>query len=140
MTHEEFTYLVEILRNVTFYVKIAPFINALILIVSMIVYLCGSELAATFCDIMVYTSPIMVIFLIVLSNTLKLCIWHRVECSLPLLFIGTFVVDTFIVELTNIAAYVNICVILVVLILSLFNAYKMFIEPAWNQTIILKAS
>jgi hypothetical protein len=124
-------YLVDTLRKVTLYAKVLPFLYALSLLISMVVYLFDCETASNLCDLLSYTSPMVILALLILSKLLKLCKWHKLECCLPLLPLIVYGIDTYIYELSAIAATVNILMAICVFILSIFNAYKLFLS---NET------
>lgn len=121
--------LVKILRRVTTIVKVYPFAYTLLYISCMLVYIFGTDNAATMCDQLFYTSPFMIMCAIGLSYSLKLCRWHRLECILPLLPCITVFIDTYVYQLSMICAYLNSILIIVLGIASLVNAYFVFIKP-----------
>ena len=121
--------IVNILRRVTVIVKLYPFAYTLLYISCMLVYMFGSENASVFCDQMFYTSPFMVVCAIGLSYSLKLCKWHRLECILPLMPCIIVLVDTYIYQISMLGAYLNSILMLILCILSLINAYFVFIKP-----------
>jgi hypothetical protein len=126
MKQSEITYLVNILRKVTVFAKILPFVYALLLLASMLIYLTGSESLATICDVFFYSSPMAIITLLVFSSLLKMCKWHKIECCLPLIPSLMFIVDTYIYELSPIGAVLNIVIMIAIFVLSLINGYFVF--------------
>jgi hypothetical protein len=128
MRSEEITRLVSILRAVTTAVQFAPFIFVGFLIISVLLYLFVNDNVAAFVDLMFYISPIVAVYNLILSRILKLCKWHRLECLLPLLPIVIVFVNSFGFIIPDIAVYVNWSVNLIIFLLSLLNAYFVFIK------------
>lgn len=126
--------IVKILRNATKVVKLMPFIYAIVYILCMFGYLLFSDEVATLLDKMFYISPISIVFSLHLSRTLKMCIWHRIECILPLLPTLLVFVDEFIMQFKVLYAYMNVILISFLCIASLINAYFVFIKPKKNET------
>ena len=126
--------IVKILRNATKVVKLMPFIYAIVYIFCMVGYLLFSDEVATLLDKLFYVSPISIIFSLCLSRTLKMCVWHRIECILPLLPTFLVFVDEFIMQFTVLYAYINVILISFLCIASLINAYFVFIKTKNNET------
>ena len=97
--------IVKILRNATKVVKLMPFIYAIVYILCMVGYLLFSDEVATLLDKVFYVSPISILFSLYLSRTLKMCIWHRIECILPLLPTLLVFVDEFIMQFEYLCLY-----------------------------------
>lgn len=121
--------IVTILRNVTLIVQIYPFVYTMLYALCMLGYLVGSEMLSCTLDQLFYTSPISVLFVLILSRSLKLCKWHKLECVLPMIPLIHLTVDTFLVSLSNVSAIVNVGTIIALCILSLINAYFVFRKP-----------
>lgn len=122
--------IVKILRKVTKIVKVYPFIYAILYVLCMIGYVVGSEELSCTLDQLFYTSPISVFFALLLSNSLKLCKWHRLECILPMIPLIHLVIDTYVISLGNVSAILNVATIIFLCIASLINAYFVFIKPS----------
>ena len=125
--------IVNILRKATRIVKLMPFIYAIVYIFSMIGYLLFSDNVATFLDTMFYVSPIAILFSLRLSTVLKMCVWHKLECILPLIPTALVFVDEFIMQFTILYAYINVVIILFLCLASLINAYFVFIKPLYTN-------
>lgn len=121
--------LVCILRNTTRIVKIAPFVYSGLYILCMIAYLFASYEFCFVLDLCFTMSPVTVILLLFLSKYLKLCKWHKLECILPMIPIAPILVDRYCFTLSTIAVYSNVTIIILLSILSLINAYHVFIKP-----------
>lgn len=121
--------IVKILQRVIVMVKVYPFIYALLYIFCMVAYLFGSETISTILDLLFYTSPVAVVFELILSKILKLCKWHRMECVLPMIPLIHLFVDSFLFPLATISAILNVITIIIICCLSLVNAYFVFIKP-----------
>lgn len=120
---------IQILRKVTKTVKITPFVLAVLYMLSMIGYMVFSDTIATILDYLFYISPSTIVILLILSKSTKMCVWHRLECVLPMVSMLPALFDDLIIELTNVAAYINASTIALIFLLSLLNAYFVFIKP-----------
>lgn len=121
--------IVSILRKVTKVVKIYPFVYATLYILCMSGYMIGSDELSCILDQLFYTSPISILFALILSRSLKLCKWHKLECVLPMIPLIHLAIDTYIVPLSNVSAIINVGTIIFLCILSLINAYFVFRKP-----------
>lgn len=110
-------------------VKIAPFIYAMIYIYGLFCYLFFNDTVSAIIDVLCYISPAPVIYNLLLSKAFHLCIWHKAECCLPLVAVLVIGVDSFVVSLAPISAFVNWCVALFCFGVSLLNAYHIFFNP-----------
>ena len=120
---------IQILRRVTRTVKIAPFVLAILYMLSMVGYLIFSDTVSTILDYLFYISPGTIVILLILSKSTKMCVWHRLECVLPIIAMLPALVDDFIMQFTNSATIVNISTIALIFLASLLNAYFVFIKP-----------
>ena len=125
---------IQILRKVTKTVKIAPFILAALYMFSMIGYMLFSDSVSVILDYLFYVSPTTIVLLLLLSKAIKMCIWHRLECVLPLVALLPGLFDDLIMTLSNIAAHINIILIALVCLASLINAYFVFIKPTHEES------
>ena len=125
---------IQILRKVTKTVKIAPFILAVLYMFSMIGYMLFSDSVSVILDYLFYVSPTTIVLLLLLSKATKMCIWHRLECVLPLVALLPGLFDDLIMTLSNIAAHINIILIALVCLASLINAYFVFIKPTHEES------
>lgn len=119
---------IQILKKTTATVKVAPFVFALLYLTALVVYLLFNDTIATIADLLFYVSPVAVFFNLRMSKIFKMCKWHRLECLLPLLPIVLVFVNGFGFIIPDIAVYVNWSVNLIIFLLSLFNAYFVFIK------------
>lgn len=108
-------------------VKIAPFVFTVGHIVCLILYLSGGDNVLLLADTMFYTSPMTIGLLLILSKIYQLCKWHRLQCFIPLFPVLVGVMDKFVVELSATLTYINIYTCLIMFVLTLLNAYKMFL-------------
>jgi hypothetical protein len=132
--HKDILALISILRKVTKIVKIYPFVYAVLYALCMIGYLLCSDKVAIVLDQLFYTSPIVVSCNILLSYSLKLCKWHRLQCLLPMFPLIPLFVDYFIFPVSKLAFTINALTIILFFALSLINAYFVFIKPKNNET------
>ena len=126
--------LVRILRKVTTIVKIYPFVYAVLYALCMIGYLVCDDAVSVMLDQLFYTSPIVVSCNILLSYSLKLCKWHRLQCLLPMFPLIPLFVDYLILPVSKLAFTINALTIMLLFILSLVNAYFVFIKPKNDET------
>lgn len=132
--HKDILAIVKILRRVTTIVKIYPFVYAVLYALCMIGYLVCDDMVSIILDQLFYTSPIVVSCNILLSYSLKLCKWHRLQCLLPMFPLIPLFVDYFILPVSKLAFTINALAIISLLALSLINAYFVFIKPLYNET------
>ena len=120
---------IQILRRVTRTVKIAPFVLAVLYMLSMIGYMVFSDTVATILDYLFYISPSTIVILLIFSKSTKMCVWHKLECILPMVSMLPSLFDEMIMNLTNVAAYINAATIAFISLASIINAYFVFIKP-----------
>ena len=129
ISKEELGRIIGILRTATKVVKLIPFAYALLYIISILSYSMCSENVSIWVDMIFYVSPLSIIFLLILSRTLKLCKWHRLECVLPLMGFCAVLINDFIIEFGKYGQLANYIIVITTFILSLINAYFVFIKP-----------
>lgn len=120
--------VISILRRSTQITKIAPFALVATYMFAMVGYMAFSESVAFALDTLFYVSPMVVILLWLLSRAFKLCNWHRFECVLPLVPQIPIFFDDYISQFDYAGAFVNISVVGLLFLLSLVNAYFVFIK------------
>ena len=120
--------VISILKRSTKITKIAPFALVATYMFAMVGYMVFSESVAVALDTLFYVSPMVVILLWLLSRAFKLCNWHRFECVLPLVPQIPIFFDDYISQFDYAGAFVNISVIGLLFLLSLVNAYFVFIK------------
>jgi hypothetical protein len=122
--------VIAILKRTTLIVKLVPFFYSFLTCVSIIAYMMVSDTVCAFLDTMFYTSPLTIFVMFLLSYSLKLCKWHRLECALPLLPTLVGLLDNWI-DIVEYAALLNCLTVTVIILLSILNAIKMFL---WKKT------
>lgn len=128
ITREDIVKVISILRKVTMVVKLIPFIYAFLYVASILTYWFCDECVISWVDMLFYMSPVAIIFMLILSRTLKLCKWHRLECVLPLMGFASLLVNDFVVEFGKYGQLANYIIVIATFILSLINAYFVFIH------------
>lgn len=123
-------YLFSIVKPVTITVKTFPFFYALGLILFWLIAPVLSYEVISTVDNLIFLSAIMAALLIRLSYCVKLCIWHRLQCALPLLPQAIAQIDEYIYEFGEYVSAFNYTSTGIVFTLSLINAYFVFIKPA----------
>jgi hypothetical protein len=132
--HKDILAIVRILRKVTKIVKIYPFVYTVLYALCMIGYLVCDDIVSVMLDQLFYTSPIVVSCNILLSYSLKLCKWHRLQCLLPMFPLIPLFVDYLVFPVSKLAFTINALTIILLFALSLINAYFVFIKPKNNET------
>lgn len=128
-SHENLRVVLNVVRRVTKAIKIFPFVYILILLLFLPTMSYLDIDTATILSGCIFESPLLIALLILLSYSVKLCIWHRIQCLLPLVPQVADFVDTHIYEYGEALATLNFIVLLLLFILSLVNAYFVFIKP-----------
>lgn len=117
-----------IARRATVFVKVLPFLYTAAYFVCSLAYFVTDEKTQTVLDMMFYTSPLSVISAVILSLIFRLCVWHRIECALPLLPHAAVIYDTFC-PLGENSAKAGIAVTGVIFMFSIINAFFVFSRP-----------
>ena len=65
--------------------QLAPFVYALGYIIILFLYNFASDIVLDVLDDLFYVSPVVIAMNLVYSRILKLCVWHKVACVLPLI-------------------------------------------------------
>jgi len=93
--------LVTVLRKTTRWVQLLPFaylvVYALVLFTEPIL----PDNVYTLIDAVLNVPPIVVALFLVLSRLLKLCIWHKIACLIPMLSRIVNAIDSFVITLTQ---------------------------------------
>ena len=127
--HKDILAIVQILRRTTALVKWFPFVYTFIFIGTMCSYYWISEDVASTLDTMLYTSPLFMIFVLILSRILKLCKWHKLQCCLPLYPIILVNIDKYIIHINKLTTGFLIASVIMLCLISLINAYFVFRRP-----------
>lgn len=126
-------YLFRIVKRVTTTVKTFPFFYALGLILFWLITPILDVMTVIAIDSLTVLSAIMAIFLIRLSYCVKLCVWHRLQCALPILPQISTRIDQQVYEFGSYTATANTIAMILVFTLSLVNAYFVFIKPSTRR-------
>jgi len=126
--HTDLADLVRRLRTVTTAVQVLPFIYSAIYLVCMVLYLFCSDGVARLCDMLFYVSPVTVCAFLVLSRVLKMCVWHRTACVIPIAPQVVSLADHYVLELPAPVALITIIVTVILVALLLVAAYKVFVK------------
>ena len=117
---------IRILRDVTIVIKIFPFVLSLLYITFYVIQLAFRDEWTYQVEEFLYTSPITVILLLVMSYILRLCKWHRIQCMLLLMPQFFSHIDMHVYEHGVRSAVIADIAILCILTLSVLNSYMMF--------------
>ena len=120
--------LIDKLRYITLAIQIMPFVYSGLYIIAMILYLVAPDGVCYALDALLYVSPVIVACFLVCSVILELCRWHKTACSLPLIPQAIVFVDHYVVELTEVEAYICIAAPAVLSMLLIVAAYNVFIK------------
>lgn len=123
-------YLLRIVKRVTITIKTFPFYYAGGLILFWLIAPILDIMTTIFIDSLIVLSAIMILFLIRLSYCVKLCIWHRIQCALPILPQISTQIDQQVYRFGSYTATANTMAMILIFVLSLVNAYFVFIKPA----------
>lgn len=118
--------LIIVLKRITLSVQIAPFVFAALYIIDFAAYSWLTESSQALCDTLFYISPIVIAANLIYSRILNLCRWHRMACVLPLFPQMVSFIDYYIIELSEIESLVTDSLTLMMTILLLISAYKVF--------------
>lgn len=121
-------YAINVLRKTTSFVKLVPFAYALIFLLCMIPYWCCTDETLTILDECFYISPIVSLTFIRMSYLLKLCNWYRLQCALPIIPLPIVIIDENIYEFGSEVRWINFATTILIFLLSLINAYFVFIR------------
>lgn len=113
------------LRLATMLVKLLPFVCAIFYIICLFTYLWGNDNVLFYVDSLFYISPLMVGVIWMLGVVFECCKWHRLQCAILLMPTLASYLDVWF-DFTAIAAWVNWATLSVVVVSSLYNAYRMF--------------
>lgn len=120
--------LVKKLRYVTLAVQLMPFLYTVPYLITLVITSQATEEVVKLFDTLFYVSPVTVCAFLVLSRLLRLCRWHNTACILPLLPQVVSFIDYYVIELTEIAAQVNIILFGSMAMLLLVAAYNVFMK------------
>lgn len=105
-----------------------PFIYTAIYLISISLSYAIPEDYIWILDTLFYVSPVTISAFLVLSKLLRLCRWHKTACVLPLLPQVVSFTDYYIIELTEVAAQVNIILFGSMAVILLVAAYNVFMK------------
>lgn len=114
------------MRYATAIVKIAPFVCAIAYAVCIIAYLWAGDTFLFLLDTLFYTSPMMVALMYVMGVVFEMCKWHKLECLILLLPTIVSLLDVILLDLSVAATWINWVLTAIVVLGSLYNAYRMF--------------
>lgn len=120
--------LVDTLRRVTTAAQVLPFIYSAISIVLLAVYNIVPESVQMLLDTLFYVSPVTVVAFLIFSKLLHLCKWHKTACVLPLVPQAISIFDYYIINLTVPEVLIANTTIIIMAILLLVAAYKVFFK------------
>lgn len=94
-------HLVWVLRKATRWTQYASF--AYLLLFSLYLLLCAfiPEVVLTLLDYLALGSPAVAVGMLAVSHLFKLCIWHKIACTIPLLSNIEGYIDSFIITFTQ---------------------------------------
>ena len=118
--------LIEKLRQVTLAVQIMPFAYTLLYLISMVCYWFANERMLKILDSLFYISPVVVLQFLVLSRSLRLCKWHKMACTLPLIPQVAVLLDSTVMTFSENIARAGVILMAVMSALLLLAAYKVF--------------
>lgn len=130
MTEQEaYENVKRIARNLSFTVKLMPFVGVVAYIICGLIAYYVSPTVQEELDMAFYASPMYVVISLILSKQAKLCKWHKLECIMPLLPRTLVEIDK-LLGLNELQARGGIAFCVFMFILTLINAYFTF----WRKT------
>lgn len=118
--------LVCLLRRITLAVQVFPFVYSALFVILFSIYSFCSGRWLDIIDYVFFVSPIVVVAHLVYSKMLKMCKWHRLACSLPLLPQAVDQFDTYVYHFERGVWAVVSATIIVTLLLFAVAIYKVF--------------
>lgn len=115
-----------ILREVTFTLKVAPFIYTFMYIIFYILYVCVGDAYLMALERYLYISPIVIATMFYLSYTLRFCNWYRLQCLLPLFPQVLGLVDKYVYAFGEYSAMAVVGMTVAIFVISLINIYFVF--------------
>ena len=122
------------LKRITRTVQIFPFIYSALYIAVFVAYNFASDSALDILDALFYISPIVILAHIAYSYILKLCRWHRIACSLPLIAQAVNLIDSYIYEFSQQEIIIIHIITILLIILYLIAVYKVFFTNNGRKT------
>ena len=93
--------LIIVLRTITRLVKVLPFAYLVIYAAALLTESFLPDRIYSAIDAAMNVPPFIVLILLILSKTLKLCAWHRAACLIPMASRLVNLFDEFVVTLTS---------------------------------------
>lgn len=132
-TKDNLKVILAVVRKTTIAIKVFPFLYMVLFLILMPLMAFGSIEMTEDISGLIYMPLVMIIFLVYLSYCVKLCKWHRLQCILPIIPQIVVFIDENIFEFGESFMIVNFVVLLIIFILSLINAYFVFIKPTQKR-------
>lgn len=132
---ENLKLILSVIRKTTKAIKLFPFLYMVLLLTLMPFISFGSIEMTEDISGLIYMPLVMIIFLVYLSYCVKLCKWHRLQCVLPLIPQVIVFIDENVYEFSENIAIIFIVTYTLLFILSLINAYFVFIKPTQKRII-----
>lgn len=92
----------------------------------MVCYWFANERMLKILDSLFYISPVVVLQFLVLSRSLRLCKWHKMACTLPLIPQVAVLLDSTVMTFSENIARAGVILMAVMSALLLLAAYKVF--------------
>lgn len=111
-------------------VQIFPFVYA-----ALFIFLYGSysfvdnDTLRFFIDYAFFVSPVVVFVHYLYSRILRMCIWHRIACLLPIPTQIADLLDTFVVSVSRNGMVITIITIIASIVIYGFAIYGTFFSP-----------
>lgn len=120
--------IIKKLRSVTLAVQIMPFCYTFLYLVAMVFYLFSDDAVVNILDTLFYVSPVVVVQFLILSRSLRLCKWHKIACSLPIVPQIMVILDRTLLFFSERAAEVSVAAMILMSVLLLIAAYNVFLK------------
>lgn len=139
-SQESLRLILSVVRKTTRAIKLFPFLYIVLYLILLPFMAFGDIDMTEEISSMIYMSLVAIIFLVYLSYCVKLCKWHRLQCILPIIPQIVVVTDESVWEVDVNFALIFTIVYSLLIILSLINAYFVFIKPTQKRSTIIYQS
>lgn len=118
--------IVDVMRRITRLVQIIPFVYLALYALMLLTEHFTPEAILDIEDALLLTSPGITAVFLLLSGVLKLCIWHKTACLLPMSTQVANGIDCFILQFTQVEVIIINTLIGIAAITYLVLAYRHF--------------
>ena len=118
--------IVSILRKATRVVQLVPFFYLVAFLLYLVSDFVFGESIVGFLDMIMATSPSVIVFFLVLSGLFRLCVFHKIACLLPGVSQLESFIDTYFITFTQTELHIIHIVLCLIVLLYLKDTYTHF--------------